>query len=142
MGQPQDEQPLSAAPDQMFVLLAPTCLKRRRACEPRTAAPDLFLGRGTDGTLLLDPVWDLLNLFAVRPRSPANEGSDLSVSDFTQRNKLPASTFVIFFFSPFIFRLKAAGKLPASDNAGFGVFVSSGEYSALFCLLRAARSVS
>lgn len=63
--------------------------------------------------------------------TPANEHSNLSVSDFMQGNKLPACTFVSLFFSPFIFHLKAASKLPASVNIGFGVFVSNGEYSAV-----------
>lgn len=63
---------------------------------------DLFLGTGTNGTLLLDPAGDLLNLFAICPHkwqdTPANGHSNLSVSDLMQGNKLPACTF--FSFSP------------------------------------------
>lgn len=58
-----------------------------------------------DGTLLLDPVGDLLNLFAalMAGRSPANEHSNLSVLDFMQKNKLPACTFVMFPPPPLFF---------------------------------------
>lgn len=97
---------------------------------------DLFLGTGTNGTLLLDPAGDLLNLFAICPHKWQDTllPMDIQIYRFQILCKGTNCLHAPLLASPprpFIFHLKAASKLPASINIGFGVFVSNGEYSAV-----------
>lgn len=110
-------------PTQMLILLHPT--RSKGAETTYSCAGDFSLGTGTN--------WDAASgsrrgsvqsiCRGMAGCSPADEHSDRSVWGLRQRNKLPACTFcrVLVFYPPppFIFRSKAASKLPSSPALGF-----------------------